>query len=196
VAESECDSDFADDEMSPAIRLSRDDDMLASELCQLQDGPTTDLRSFCTRNSKPAGDCDLSMVVYNGFENGQSPVSEPANDSTSTGGSLRSDHSKQEVQKEVIMVQQTENSKEIKPTDTSALYKQEYIDELLQQIRFQIPTSELTTEETGPPYMSEGHLDELLEQVLLSPTSQLLFRLNCHFLSATWDDLQVTTNRR
>jgi len=167
MAESECNSDFADDEMSPALRLSRDENMLEAEF---HEGPTS---SYCSRNSKPSGDHDLTMVLYNGFEHGQSPASEPANDTTSTSESLRSDHSKQEVQKDVIMVQQTESSKDMKSTDTAALYKQEYLDELLQQIRFQIPTSEVATEETGPPFLSEGHLDALLEQVRLSPSDLL-----------------------
>ncbi|KAG0599265.1 hypothetical protein M758_12G138900 [Ceratodon purpureus] len=170
---SESDSDFADDEMSPAIRISREDNKLVSELSQFHEGPTSELRDFCTRNSKP-GDSNLGniMVDYAKFEHGQAPVSEPALDIPipSAGESLRSDHSKQEVQKDVIMVQQTEsNSKDnIATTDNPTLCKQEYIDELLQQIRFQIPTSEVTEEimASGRPYMSEGHLDELLEQVL------------------------------
>ena len=184
LAETESDSDFADDEMSPAIRISRDDKKLVSELSQFHEGPTSALRDFCTRNSKP-GDSDLGniMVDYATFEHGQPPVAEPALDIPipSAGESLRSDHSKQEVQKDVIMVQQTEASSKdnVAATDNpAALCKQEYIDELLQQIRFQIPTSEVTEEinTSGHPSMSEAHLDELLEQVLPSPSHP---RLTC-----------------
>uniref|UniRef100_A0A7I4FD07 Myb-like domain-containing protein n=1 Tax=Physcomitrium patens TaxID=3218 RepID=A0A7I4FD07_PHYPA len=167
--ESGSDSDFADDEMSPAIRLSsdgacKDNNVLVSELSQFHDGPTSELRDFCTRNSKP-GLRALDMAGYDAFEHSQSPVAEPTLDiSVPSAGESRSD-SKREVQKDVIMVQ-TDSFKA--NADTAALSKQQYLDELLQQIRFQIPTSEAAGEAMadGPPWMSEGNLDELMEQVL------------------------------
>ena len=70
LAGSESDSDFADDEMSPAIRISRDDNKLVSELSQFHEGPTSELLHFyCTRNSKP-GDSNLGniMVDYAKFD--------------------------------------------------------------------------------------------------------------------------------
>lgn len=114
-------------------------------------------------------------------KHGQGPVPEPALDIPipSASESLRSDHSKQEVQKDVIMVQQTESSSKENAATTdnpAALCNQEYVDELLQHIRFQIPTSEVTEDAmaSGHPYMSEGHLDELLEQVPSHPHSNIL----------------------
>lgn len=167
MAESASDSDFADDEMSPAIRISkdgacRDDSKLVSELSKFHDGPTSALRDFCTRNSKP-GESNQA------FDHGQALIAEPALDTPipSAGETSRSD-SKREVQKDVIIVQ-TESSAKYKSKDTAAFYKQEYLDELLQQIRFQIPTAEVkgTDIADNPTKLSEGHLDELLEQVCL-----------------------------
>lgn len=108
VAESECDSDFADDEMSPAIRLSRDENDIVPTVSEIRT-----LRTL--RKPVSVGDhSDLSEAAV----------------ASAGESSLRSDQSKQEVvQKDVIMVQ-TETSK--------SLCKQEYLDELLQQIRFQI----------------------------------------------------------
>ena len=171
VAESASDSDFADDEMSPAIRISKDgscqdDSNLVNELSKFHDGPTSALRDFCTWNSKP-GDSDYA------FDHGQALIAEPALDTPipSAGETSRSD-SKREVQKDVIMVQ-TESSSKYESMDTAALYKQEYLDELLQQIRFQIPTAEVKgtgIADNSYTKISEGHLDELLEQVCLPPT--------------------------
>ncbi|KAG0621493.1 hypothetical protein M758_3G024700 [Ceratodon purpureus] len=167
TAESASDSDFADDEMSPAIRISKDgscqdDSNLVNELSKFHDGPTSALRDFCTWNSKP-GDSDYA------FDHGQALIAEPALDTPipSAGETSRSD-SKREVQKDVIMVQ-TESSSKYESMDTAALYKQEYLDELLQQIRFQIPTAEVKgtgIADNSYTKISEGHLDELLEQVL------------------------------
>jgi hypothetical protein len=156
LAESANDSDFADDEMSPAI--SKDDSTLVSELSKFHVGPTSALRDFCTRNSKP-GESDY-VFDYGQALDTQFP---------SAGETSRSD-SKREVQKDVIMVQ-TESSAKYESRDTTALYKQEYLDELLQQIRFQIPTAEVKgTAIAENPKMSEGHLDQLLEQVCLRST--------------------------
>ena len=170
LAESASDSDFADDEMSPAIRIPKegactDDNKLVSELSEFHDGPTSALREFCTRNSKP-------VVSDYAFDHGQSRVAEPAHDTSiaSAGETSRSD-SKREVQKDVIMVQ-NERSAKFESIETAALNKEEYLDELLQQIRFQIPTAEGKDAiiEDNPPKMSEGHLDAILEQVCFPPT--------------------------
>lgn len=168
LAECASDSDFADDEMSPAMRISKDgacgdDSKLVGELSKFHDGPTAALREFCTRNSKP-GESDYA------FDRGHSLRTEQALDTPvpSAGETSRSD-SKREVQKDVIMVQ-TESSAKCDGVDAAALCKQEYLDELLQQIRFQIPTAEVkgAAVAENPPKMSEGHLDELLEQVCFS----------------------------
>lgn len=179
TAESANDSDFADDEMSPAISKDgacRDDSKLVSELSKFHVGPTSALRDFCTRNSKP-GESDYV------FDHGQALDTQ----FPSAGETSRSD-SKREVQKDVIMVQ-TESSAKYESRDTTALYKQEYLDELLQQIRFQIPTAEAKgTVIAENPKMSEGHLDQLLEQVLATHLDNMRRNEARHHQSADTDD--------
>lgn len=166
--ETESDSDFADDELSPAGHDSKDactdDAVLVNELSQFHEGPTSELRDFCSRNSK-AGESDIGVIDF-AFEHSQDPSSEPALDtSIPSAGESKSD-SKQEVQKDVIMVQTPSSNGHAahESIDASPLFRQEYLDELLKQIRFQIPTTEVTGD--GPLHVSEGHLDELLEKVL------------------------------
>jgi hypothetical protein len=101
----------------------------------------------------------------------QAPVSDPVDDLPVPSMGEANTDLKQEVQKNVIMVQ-TEHVKVDTPAeniDSATLYKQEYLDELLQQVRFQIPTMEVAEEpmmEDGLLRKSEEHLDQLLQQVL------------------------------
>ncbi|XP_024363029.1 uncharacterized protein [Physcomitrium patens] len=167
--ESESDCDFADDEMSPAIRLStdaawKDDENLLRELSQFHGGPISELRDYCAQNSNLRVN-DLNMADRDAFERGRPPLSEPAIDIPVPSTRESRSDSKREVPKDVIMVQ-TERSKA--NADTAASCEQKYVDKLYKPTRFRTPTSELTGEAIAgdPPSESKGHLDELLEQIL------------------------------
>ena len=76
-----------------------------------------------------------------------------------------------QVQKNVI-VAQAEDTKAVVLPDTiekGVVYKEEYLDELLQHVRFQLPSLDAAEApvEDSPLRKSEEHLDELLQQVLL-----------------------------
>lgn len=169
LTESESDCDFADDEMSPAIRLStdaawKDDENLLRELSQFHGGPISELRDYCAQNSNLRVN-DLNMADRDAFERGRPPLSEPAIDIPVPSTRESRSDSKREVPKDVIMVQ-TERSKA--NADTAASCEQKYVDKLYKPTRFRTPTSELTGEAIAgdPPSESKGHLDELLEQIL------------------------------
>lgn len=63
--DSSSDSDFADDELSPAPQIcnSDEDSRLVRELCKFYDGPISELRDFCIRNSKPGEHLDRVLVM-------------------------------------------------------------------------------------------------------------------------------------
>lgn len=176
LAGSEGESEFADDEMSNEPHESqehwkRDNTVVVK----------SDLESTCEAKLA-VGKCRLGSITTNVKGNSlgavlgrceymQAPVSDPVDDLPVPSMGETNADLKQEVQKNVIMVQ-TENLKVDTPAeniDSATLYKQEYLDELLQQVRFQIPTMEVAEEpmmEDGLLRKSEEHLDQLLQQVL------------------------------
>ena len=175
MAGSEGESEFADDEMSNEPHESqehwkRDNTVVAK----------ADLEPTCEAKLA-VGKCRLGSITTNVKGNSlgavlgrceymQAPVSDPVDDLPVPSIGETNADLKQEVQKKVIMVQ-TENLKVDTPAeniDSTTLYKQEYLDELLQQVRFQIPTMEAAEEpmmEDGLLRKSEEHLDQLLQQV-------------------------------
>ncbi|KAG0604219.1 hypothetical protein M758_10G154000 [Ceratodon purpureus] len=119
------------------------------------------------RTERDGMDLEETPVIY---DHAQCPDSGAGDDIHVPSAGVNKLSDLKQVKKNVIVVQSENTKAEMTPEtiEKEVVYNEEYLDELLQHVQFQLPSLDAADApvEDNPLRKSEEHLDELLQQVL------------------------------